>query len=119
VSIKATPLFAVYDGVNLDGLVFRAVHACPPNVDDFRSHESLGLPYPRARFVRATGISVFRTRTALDRVRRRFGLGPCTAALDLATHVVAWTEAGRPDHLTVWADPAVLLERVVQCDDAQ
>ncbi len=114
---KATPLFAVYSGTTLEGPVYRAVRECPPSDDDFRSHEALGLPYPRAMFVRATGISVFRSRAALGRVRRRFRLGALTATLDLTTPDVAWAHAGRCDHLTVWADPDVLLERVVQCDD--
>jgi hypothetical protein len=94
----------------------RAVRSCPPSVDDFRSHESLGLPYPRAMFVRATGISVFRSRAALARVRRRFRLGSFTAALDLDSRDVAWAETGRAGHLTVWANPELLLERVIQCD---
>ncbi len=88
-------------------------------MDDFRSHEALGLPYPRALFVRATGISVYTDRGALDRVRHRFRLGACTAVLELRTPEVAWAETGRHGHLTVWADPAVLHERVVQCDDGQ
>ena len=114
-----TPLFAVYSGTALEGLVYRAVRTCPPTLDDFLSHEALGLPYPRPLFVRATGVSVFRTRAALDRVRHRFRLGPLTAVLDLISPDVAWAETGRPDHLTVWADPALLLERVVQCDDGR
>lgn len=114
---RATPLFAVYAGDSLDRVAYRAVRACPPLVDDFRSHESLGLPYPKALFVRATGISVFTRREALDRARRRFGLGASTATLDLTTPDVAWAETGRRDHLTIWADPHLLVERVVQCDD--
>ena len=45
---EATPLLLVYGGTSLDGLLYRATADCPPTLDDFRSHESLGLPYPQA-----------------------------------------------------------------------
>jgi hypothetical protein len=110
------PLFLVYDGTALDGLLYRATAECPPTLDDFRSHESLGLPYPQSLFIRATGISVYRTRKELERSRVRFDLGPATAAMELHTADVAWTETGRRGHITVWAPPRLLLQRVVQCD---
>ena len=89
---KATPLLLVYGGTSLDGLLYRATADCPPTLDDFRSHESLGLPYPQALFIRATGISVYRTRRQLERSRVRFDLGPATAAVELRTAGVAWAE---------------------------
>ena len=89
---KATPLSLVYGGTSLDGLLYRATADCPPTLDDFRSHESLGLPYPQGLFIRATGISVYRTRRQLERSRVRFDLGPATAAVELRTAGVAWAE---------------------------
>ena len=89
---KATPLLLVYGGTSLDGLLYRATADCPPTLDDFRSHESLGLPYPQALFIRATDISVYRTRRQLERSRVRFDLGPATAAVELRTAGVAWAE---------------------------
>jgi hypothetical protein len=113
---KATPLALVYDGTALDVLVYRATAGCPPTLADFRSHESLGLPYPPALFIRATGISVYRTRKELERSRSRFDLGPATVTLELRSADVTWAESGRHGHLTIWAPPGLLLERVVQCD---
>ncbi len=89
---KTTPLLLVYGGTSLDGLLYRATADCPPTLDDFRSHESLGLPYPQALFIRATGISVYRTRRQLERSRVRFDLGPATATVELRTAGVAWAE---------------------------
>lgn len=110
------PLFLVYDGTALDGLLYRATADCPPTLDDFRSHESLGLPYPQALFIRATGISVYRSRAQLERSRVRFGLGLATATLELRTADVAWAETGHRGHLTIWAPPRTILRRVVECD---
>ena len=118
-STKATPLALVYDGTTLDGLVFRATSGCPPTLADFRSHKSLGLPYPPALFIRATGISAYRTRAALERARRRFGLRPATVTLELRSADIAWAVSGRHGHLTIWAPPSLLLEKVIQCDDDQ
>ena len=115
---QTTRLFVVYDGTALPDPVYRAVSTCPPRLDDFRSHDSLGLPYRRVLFVRAVGISVFSTPQALNRARKRFNLAHATAALDLHIAEIAWAETGRPDHLTVWAAPSVLLDRVLQCEHA-
>jgi len=117
VPTKATPLFLVYSAADLDGVVYRAVSACPPTLDDFRSYVELGVPHRSRQRFRATGISVARDRQALHRRIERFRLGPAVATLDLQGTDAVWTESGGRSHLTVWLPAADLLERVVQCDD--
>ena len=114
---EATPLFLVYAGVDLDRPAYRAVASCPPAVDDFRSYDALGMPYPLRQHFRATGVSMFTDRRALEAHTRKYGLPPSVATLDLASPYVVWTASVRSSHLTVWAPASLLLELVVQCED--
>ena len=113
---KATPLFLVYDGLSLEGLVFRAVGTCPPSIDHFRSYEALGMPYTPRQHFRATGVSGFTERSRLVMHIAKYGLPPAIATLDLNDPNVVWTRTGRSAHVTVWAPASLLLERVVQCE---
>ena len=113
---KATPLFLVYGGQSLEGLVYRAVGTCPPTIDHFRSYETLGMPYTPRQHFRAIGISVFTERSQLVTHMSKYGLPPAIATLDLITPDVVWTRTGRSAHVTVWAPASLLLERVVQCE---
>lgn len=111
-----TPLFLVYGGPSLEGLVYRAVRTCPPSINDFRSYETLGMPHTPRQHFRATGISVFTERRRLAAHVAKYGLPPAIAALDLNDPNVVWTQTGRSAHITVWAPASLLLERVVQCE---
>jgi hypothetical protein len=66
------PLYLVYDGSALDGLLYRIVRRCPPTVEDFRSYEALGIPYDRRDFFRGTGVSMHVSRKRSEAVARRF-----------------------------------------------
>jgi hypothetical protein len=111
------PLYLVYDGSALDGLLYRIVRPCPPTVEDFRSYEALGIPYDRRDFFRGTGVSMRVSRKRSEAVARRFRRGRAVAALDLRGAPIAWTRSRGRDHLTVWAPPDLLLRAVVQCDE--
>lgn len=117
VSREATPLYLVYAASELPGVVYRAVSACPPTVDDFRSYVELGRRYPVRSHFRATGISVSRDLPTLRTHIRDYGLAPAVATLDLRNAEAVWASSGGRHHLTVWAPSAVLLSLVVQCDD--
>ena len=113
---KATPLYLVYDGTALDGLLYRVVARCPPALDDFRSYEVLGRAYDRRDFFRGTGLSLQQSRERAVETARRFRLGRAIATLDLQIEEVVWAKSGRRGHVTVWAPPELLLTRVVQCE---
>lgn len=91
-SREPTPLFLVFDGSALEGLLYRIVVRCPPALDDFRSHEALGRPYDRRDFFRGVGVS-----------------------MHLRDSAVAWAHTGGRGHVTVWAAPEILLGAVVEC----
>jgi hypothetical protein len=113
---RRSPLFLVYSGTALDGHVYRIVRGCPPTLDDLRSYEVLRKRYDRSDFFRGTGVSMMTNPESAVAVARRFGLGQATAVLDLRIDGVVWTESGRPNHITVWAPPELLLTRVVECE---
>jgi len=45
------------------------------------------------------------------------GLGRGVAAVELGDETILWVASGGRDHITVWAPPVVLLERVVHCGE--
>ncbi len=58
--------------------------------------------------------------TSRDRavaLARRVALGRGVAVVDLRDEAILWVASGGRDHITVWAPPAVLVDRVVQCDE--
>lgn len=111
-----TPLFLVYGGEALDGLVYRIVGHCPPAVTDLMSYEALGKRYDRRAYFKGTGISVFLSRHEAVRIARRYGHGRAVAALDARRRPVVWAQTGKRGHLTLWAPAETLLECVVQCE---
>jgi hypothetical protein len=113
---KATPLYLVYPGEALDGLVYRIVERCPPAANDFRSYEALGKPYDRRDFFKGTGVSMHTSKTRSARIARTYGVGAAIAALDVRHLSVVWARTGGRDHITVWAPAEVLLGCVVQCE---
>ena len=54
---EPAPLYLVFDGSALDGLLYRIVRRCPPTLDDFRSYEALGKTYNRRDFFKGIGVS--------------------------------------------------------------
>jgi len=116
-SREATPLFLVFDGTALEGLLYRIVERCPPTLGDFRSYEALGRPYDRRAFFKGVGVSMHTTRERSEKVARRYRRGRRVATVDLRGASVAWARTGGRDHLTVWAPPELLLRAVVQCDE--
>ena len=117
VTRKTTPLFLVYAGTALGQHVYRAVRACPPRIDDFLSYAQLGQPHGPRNHFRATGISDYLDRAALRAQTLRFGLPEAVATLSIETPDIVWTRSDGKSHVTIWAPPSLLLERVVQCDD--
>ncbi|HET8606149.1 MAG TPA: hypothetical protein VFL66_03880 [Gaiellaceae bacterium] len=107
--------FEVYDGLELEGTVFRIVSACPPTIDDFRSYADLGRAFPSYHMFRATGVSMYLTQSSAEDANARFNLGDCIAELELRDNRNLWALTGGRDHITVWATPTVLLNRVVRC----
>lgn len=116
VPARPTPLYEVFAGFNLSGPAYRIVRACPPTVDDFMSYEALGRRYNRRDFFRGVGVSMYARQNAAVGAARRFRLGHWIATIDLASDGIVWSPTSRFGHLTVWAPPEVLLERVVQCE---
>lgn len=116
-SREATPLFLVFDGAALEGLLYRIVERCPPTLDDFRSYEALGRPYDRRDFFKGVGVSVHTSHRRAIATARRYGLGRGVSALDLRVDPIAWARTGAQGHVTVWAPPELLLRSVVQCDE--
>lgn len=114
-SREPTPLFLVFDGSALEGLLYRIVVRCPPALDDFRSHEALGRPYDRRDFFRGVGVSMHTTSARAMAVARRFHVGRGISELDLRDSAAAWAHTGGRGHVTVWAAPEILLGAVVQC----
>ncbi len=114
---EPTPLFLVFDGSALDGLLYRIVERCPPTLDDFYSYEALGRPYDRRDFFKGIGVSMHTTAARAISIARRFHVGRGIAELDLRDSVVAWARTGGRGHVTVWAPPELLLQGVVQCGE--
>ena len=114
---EPAPLYLVFDGSALNSLLYRIVKGCPPDFDDFRSYEALGMPYDRRDFFRGTGVSMHVSRKRSEAVARRFRRGRAVATLDLRGAPIAWTRSGARGHLTAWAPSELLLRAVVQCDE--
>jgi hypothetical protein len=111
------PLYLVFDGAALEGLLYRVVTRCPPVLDDFRSHEALGRPYNRRHFFKGVGVSMHTTQSRAVAVARRFDLGRAVATLELRTAPIVWARTGASGHVTLWGPPELLLGAVVQCDE--
>jgi hypothetical protein len=112
---EATPRFVVYDGLALDHTVFRIVASCPPTLDDFKSYYELGRGFTSYQMFRATGVSMFLTEEDAGAANRKFRLGTGIAEVDLRDNRNMWSPTGSHGHITVWATPPVLLNRVVRC----
>jgi len=92
----------------------------PPSLDDFRSHEALGISPTRPLTARARdrwrGVSHHDSReVAIGKARSSPWLGRYVAELHIPEEVAVRAEqTGRdPTHHTIWADPAELLSWVV------
>ncbi|HLG09653.1 MAG TPA: hypothetical protein VI409_13370 [Gaiellaceae bacterium] len=113
---EPTPLYLVFDGAALEGLLYRIVAGCPPDRDDFRSYEALNKPYNRRDFFKGVGVSMHTTRERSLATLRRFGSGRAIATLDLRGQDIAWARTGGASHVTVWAPPELLMRHVLQCE---
>jgi hypothetical protein len=109
-------MYEVFAGPDFRGAAYRIVRTCPPTLDDFTSYEALGKRYDRRDFFRGVGVSMYAGRSAAVAAARRFALGPRIATIDLAGEGIVWCPTGRSGHLSVWASPELLLQRVVQCE---
>ena len=114
---EPTPLFLVFDGSALEGLLYRIVERCAPTLEDFCSYEVLGRPYNRREFLRGIGVSMYTTRERAITIARHYYVGRGVAAVDLRNVTIAWARTGGRRHVTVWAPPELLLGAVVQCDE--
>jgi len=117
VALEPSPLFLVFDGSALEGLLYRIVVSCPPILDDFTSYEVLGRAYNRRDFFKGIGVSMHTSVGRAVRIARSFGHGRGVAALDLRAVSIVWARTGASGHVTVWAPPELLLRAVVQCDE--
>ena len=113
----ATPLFLVFDGAALEGLLYRIVERCPPTLNDFCSYEVLGRSYDRRDFFKGIGVSMHASHRRAISIARRFGHGRGVATLELRAVPIVWARTGASGHVTVWAPPELLLGAVVQCDE--
>jgi len=91
---EPAPLYLVFDGAALEGLLYRIVKCCPPVLDDFRSYEVLGRPYNRRDFFRGIGVSMHVTRKRAVEIARHFDVGRGVAEVDLRGSTVAWARTG-------------------------
>jgi len=126
---EPTPLYLVFDGSALDGLLYRIVRRCPPTLDDFRSYEALGKTYNRRDFFKGIGVSTHTSHRRAVSIARRFGHGRAVATVDLRAAPIVWARTGaqgqtrsgvwlKPDSVVqtrsgVWLKP----DPVVQCDE--
>ncbi len=114
---EPSPLFLVFDGAALEGLLYRIVRRCPPTLEDFCSYEVLGRSYDRRDFFKGVGVSMHTSHRRAIAVARRFDLGRGVATLELRSVPIAWARTGTRGHVTVWAPPELLMRAVVQCDE--
>ena len=114
---KTTPAYLVYPAAALDRPVYRAVERCPPTIKDFLSYEVLGRRHDPREFFVGIGVSMHTTRNQSAAIARRLRDFGAIARLDLRDAPVVWARTGGPNHITVWAPAAVLVERVVQCEE--
>lgn len=114
---EPTPLYLVFDGAALEGLLYRIVRRCPPTLDDFRSYEALGQQYDRKDYFKGAGVSMHTTSKRAMEIARYFRRGNAIATVDLRGTAVVWAQTARRGHVTVWAPPELLLRCVVQCDE--
>lgn len=114
---ETTPVYLVYPAAALDRAVYRAVERCPPTIKDFLSYEALGRRYDQREFFMGVGVSMHTARKQSAAVARHLRDVAAIAVLDLRDAPVVWARTGGPDHITVWAPAAVLVERVVQCEE--
>ena len=114
---KTTPVYLVYPAVALDHIVYRVVERCPPTIKDFLSYEALGRRYDQREFFMGIGVSMHTARKQSTAVARRRRFEAAIATLDLRDAPVVWARTGGPNHITVWAPAAVLVEHVVQCEE--
>ena len=116
-SREPAPLYLVFAGDALDGLLYRIVERCPPTLDDFRSYEVLGRPYNRRDFFKGIGVSMHLTRERAIAIAWHYNVGRGVAEVDLRGSTIAWARTGGRGHVTVWAPPELLLQGVVQCGE--
>jgi hypothetical protein len=114
---KAIPLYLVYPADALDHALYRIVERCPPTTNDFLSYEALGKKYNQREFFKGIGVSMHTTRKQSAAIARRFRDVAAVAKLDLRDAPVVWASTGGSGHITVWAPAAILVDRVIQCEE--
>ena len=108
------PAYEVFVGTDLEAPVYRVVRLCPPSEEDFWSYAALGQAFSAKAFFRATSVSMYLDEGRARRLIPR--LGNAVAMLDLADKRVFWALTNeRTGHLSVWAEPRVLLGLVLNC----
>lgn len=96
----------------------------PAFLDSFRSHYELGLP-PRGTERRAAvihmGLSTYRAVSQARGTATRFpAIGSHLARLRLtAGHGLNFADTGHPGHVTLWGDPVVLVDSVVEVEPVE
>ena len=109
------PWFSIFRAGDLQTVCYRSVSANPAPLEDFLSHAARGSSFPWWKEVMAIGVSAWEEREAAAALAKDVLRHPYLAQIDL-TQVDArlpWARTGRHGHVTLWANPPLLLQGVV------
>ena len=112
------PLYSVYRAGDHAVRCYRAASANPAQPTDFLSHMQLAEHFEWWDLHRAAGVSAWLDPKKAAALARRKGL-PVLAEIDLARgdSRIPWAQTGHPEHVTIWAPPAIVLQAVVAYAD--
>lgn len=109
------PWFSVYRAADLQTVCFRSVSANPAPLDDFISYAAAGRSFPWWRAILANGVSAWEDAEIAAGLAKDVLRHPYLAQIDLSQvdEKVPWARTGGRGHVTLWADPPLLLQGVV------
>jgi|SRR5579862_912635 len=110
-----TPWFSIYRAADLQTVCYRSVSANPAPPEDFFSHATRGRAYPWWKEILAIGVSAWEDREIAAALAKGVLRHPYLAEIDLAQvdERLPWARTGKRGHVTLWADPPLLLQGVV------
>lgn len=109
------PWFSVYRAGDLQIVCYRSVSANPAPPEDLLSYAAMGKSYPWSNQILANGVSAWEDAEIARRLAKRVLRHPFLAQIDLAQvdERLPWARTGHRGHVTLWADPPLLLQGVV------